>query len=260
MMLLWVLALAALVTSIISGIIGMGGGILLLATMLSFLSHAETIPAHGAVQLISNGTRLLVFLRHVDAKTVVRFAAGALPGSIVGGLLLVWLRKDHIDTTEPYFKIAIGLYVLITTFRPIGQRSTSDASAAPRISTFTLFGGLAGVLGLTIGAIGPLIAPAFLHAGFVKERMIATKAVCQMMIHLLKVPIFLASGLVDYAKLGQLIVVMSLMVIPGTLIGKKILKRVDERAFVTLFKLAMLLAGLKVLAYDGFYRLLTAAN
>ncbi len=260
MTLLWVLALAAFATSIISGIIGMGGGILLLATMLSFLSHAETIPAHGAVQLVSNGTRLLVFLRHIDVKTVVRFAAGALPGSIVGGLLLVWLRKGQIDSTEPYFKIAIGLYVLITTFRPIGKRPASNESATPRISTFTLFGGLAGVLGLTIGAIGPLIAPAFLHAGFVKERMIATKAVCQMTIHILKVPIFLASGLVDYAKLGQLIVVMSLMVIPGTLIGKRILRRVDERAFVTLFKLAMLLAGLKVLLYDGFYRLLTAQS
>ncbi len=256
MILLLVLALAAFATSIISGIIGMGGGILLLATMLSFLSHAETIPAHGAVQLVSNGTRLLVFLRHVDVKTVARFAAGALPGSIVGGLLLVWLRKDHIDSTEPYFKIAIGLYVLITTFRPIGKRPASSESAVPRISMFTLLGGLAGVLGLTIGAIGPLIAPAFLHAGFVKERMIATKAVCQMTIHLLKVPIFLASGLVDYAKLGQLIVVMSLMVIPGTLIGKRILRRVDERAFVTLFRLAMLLAGFKVLVYDGFYKLL----
>ena len=225
MMFLLVLALAALATSIISGIIGMGGGILLLATMLSFLSHAETIPAHGAVQLVSNGTRLLVFLRHVDVKTVVRFAAGALPGSIVGGLLLVWLRKGQIESTEPYFKIAIGLYVLVTTFRPIGKRSASDESAAPRISTFTLFGGLAGVLGLTIGAIGPLIAPAFLHAGFVKERMIATKAVCQATIHFLKVPLFLALGFVDYSKLGLLIVVMSLMVIPGTLIGKKILTR-----------------------------------
>ncbi len=261
MTLLWVLALAAFATSIISGINGMGGGLLLLATMLSFLSHAETIPAHGAVQLVSNGTRLLVFLRHIDVKTVVRFAAGALPGSIVGGLLLVWLRKGQIDSTEPYFKIAIGLYVLITTFRPIAKRPAShESAAAPRISTFTLFGGLAGVLGLTIGAIGPLIAPAFLRAGFVKERMIATKAVCQMTIHLLKVPIFLASGLVDYAKLGQLIVVMSVMVIPGTLIGKRILRRVDERAFITLFKLAMLLAGLKVLLYDGFYKLLAAAS
>ena len=129
MTLLWVLALAAFATSIISSIIGMGGGLLLLATMLSFLSHAETIPAHGAVQLVSNGTRLLVFLRHIDVKTVVRFVAGALPGSIIGGLLLVWLRKDHIDSTEPYFKIAIGLYVLVTTIRPIAKRPASNCDS-----------------------------------------------------------------------------------------------------------------------------------
>ena len=49
-----ILAIAALLTSMISAIIGMAGGILLLAVMLSFLSHADTIPTHGAVQLASN--------------------------------------------------------------------------------------------------------------------------------------------------------------------------------------------------------------
>lgn len=239
----------------------MGGGILLLAVMLSILSHAETIPAHGAVQLVSNGTRLLVFLRHVDVSTVGRFAIGAVPGSLLGGLLLVWVRKDNIETTEPYFKIAIGLYVLIMTFRPLkGPQRGGSAKPAPGFSIFTLFGFLAGTFGLTIGAIGPLIAPAFVHVGFVKERLIATKAVCQALIHLLKVPIFLASGLVDYTKLGLLIVVMSAMVVPGTLIGKRILAHVDAGTFAMLFRLAMLLAGLKLLGYDGVYQLMANAD
>ena len=239
----------------------MGGGILLLAVMLSILSHAETIPAHGAVQLVSNGTRLLVFCRHVDAGTVGRFAIGAVPGSLLGGLLLVWVREDNIETTEPYFKIAIGLYVLIMTFRPLkGPRRRESPTSGRGFSAFTFLGFLAGTFGLTIGAIGPLISPAFVHTGFVKERLIATKAVCQALIHLLKVPIFLASGLVDYTKLGLLIVVMSVMVVPGTLIGKKILAHVDAGAFAMLFRLAMLLAGLKVLAYDGVYQLVASAD
>ena len=45
------------------------------------------------------------------------------------------------------------------------------------------------------------------------------------------------------------------VVAKGTLIGKKILERVDERTFVRLFKLALLLAGVKVLCYDGVYGL-----
>ena len=67
--LLLILPIVALLTSILSGVIGMGGGMLLLATMFAFMSHAEAIPAHGAVQLISNSTRTFVFLRcvHLEA-------------------------------------------------------------------------------------------------------------------------------------------------------------------------------------------------
>ncbi len=250
-----ILALAALLTAVISGIIGMGGGILLLAVLLSFLPHAEAIPAHGAVQLVSNGTRLLAFIRHVDWKTIARFAAGAVPGSIVGGVAMIWLQA-HIDATDAYLKIAIGSYVLIMTFRPTLPPAAVNAASAVQIGRrFTRFGFLAGMLGLTVGAIGPLIAPVFVHCGFVKERLIATKAVCQALVHLLKVPIFLAGGLVAYGTLGRLILIMSLMVIPGTLIGKRILTHVDDRMFVRLFRIAMALAGIKVLAYDGLYRL-----
>ena len=66
------LALAALITSILSAIIGMGGGILLLAVMLSLLEHGEVIPAHGAVQLVSNGTRLIAFGRFIDLPALAR--------------------------------------------------------------------------------------------------------------------------------------------------------------------------------------------
>ena len=141
-----------------------------------------------------------------------------------------------------------------TTFRHV-RRADADDTTISVAWVFKRLGFLAGLLGLTIGAVGPLIAPVFRRCGLVKERMIATKAVCQMMSHLLKVPIFIASGLVDYASLGKLILVMSLMVIPGTLIGKKVLERVDERTFVQLFKFTLLLAGIKVLCYDGIYGL-----
>ena len=83
-----VLALAALVTATISGIIGMGGGILLLAVIFSFLPHQDAIPVHAVVQLASNGTRLLAFLGNVDWPTIGRFALGAIPGAAIGATLL----------------------------------------------------------------------------------------------------------------------------------------------------------------------------
>jgi uncharacterized membrane protein YfcA len=44
-----ILPVVALLTATLSGMIGMGGGMLLLAAVFCFMPHAEAIPAHGTV-------------------------------------------------------------------------------------------------------------------------------------------------------------------------------------------------------------------
>ena len=46
-----------IVTSIISGVLGMAGGLVLLAALLVRLDPVVAIPVHGIVQLASNGSR-----------------------------------------------------------------------------------------------------------------------------------------------------------------------------------------------------------
>ena len=62
----------------------MGGGILLLAVMFVFMEHGEAIPAHAAVQIASNGTRVLAFIKNVDWPALGRFAVGVVPGAALG--------------------------------------------------------------------------------------------------------------------------------------------------------------------------------
>jgi uncharacterized membrane protein YfcA len=100
-----------------------------------------------------------------------------------------------------------------------------------------------------------LIAPIFARRDFAKERLIATKAVCQLTTHILKIPAFLLLGRLDVPRLGGLALVMICMVIPGTLIGKRLLTGVSERHFMIAYRVALALAGLKVLIIDGLYNL-----
>lgn len=244
-----VLALAALVTATVSGIIGMGGGILLLAVIFSFLPHQDAIPVHAVVQLASNGTRLLAFLGNVDWPTIGRFALGAVPGAAAGATLL-WLLGSP-DRSEPYLKMAVGVYIALSLVIPL--RLSKDGQASGR--AFTLLGLVAGTAALTLGAIGPLIAPLFARHGFVKERLIATKAVCQAMMHLLKLPAFLIIRDLDVQRLGLLAVVMVAMVIPGTLLGKRLLQYVTEKHFVMLYRAALILAACKLVLIDGVWKL-----
>ena len=100
-------------------------------------------------------------------------------------------------------------------------------------------------------ACWPLIAPIFARRGFAKERLIATKAICQLVIHTLKIPAFILLRDLEFGRLGMLALVMICMVIPGTLLGKKIVKDVSERHFKIAYRVALTVAGLKVLLIDG---------
>lgn len=254
-----ILTVAAFATATISAIIGMGGGILLLAVMFCFMAHADAIPAHAVVQLVSNSTRVLAYIKSVDWRVFGRFATGSIPGSFVAVFLL--LSLGQLDNSEPYLKTLIGVYILIAAYLP-KRKGTATAGTW---WDWPLMGLVAGSAALLIGAAGPLIAPLFARRDFVKERLIATKAVCQMFLHLSKLPAFLylryaasqSGGLVSspFADLGVLAAFMAVAVIPGTLCGKRLLKHVSEPAFVALFKIALTVAGLKTLLIDGVWPL-----
>ena len=265
-----ILAVVALMTSIFSAILGMGGGIMLLAAMLCFMSHGDAIPTHAAVQIASNGTRVLAFIKNVDRQTLGRFVLGVVPGSAVG-MLLLW-QLGEADQSEPYLKTLIGAFILFLTFAPskskprhdrkgAGMPNNPEGALAPgndhgaSSKGFSAMGFVAGTAALTIGAVGPLIAPMFARRYFVKERLIATKAVCQLVTHILKIPAFLLVRDLDVPRLSGLALVMICMVIPGTLIGKRLLTRVSERHFVIAYRVALTIAGLKLLIIDGLSNL-----
>ena len=245
-----ILAVAALLTSALSALIGMGGGILLLALLFSFLSHGEAIPSHAAVQIASNGTRVLAFLGNVHWRSIRRFCIGAFPGSAAGFLLLWWLGV--LDDSEPYLKTVVGIYVLLATYLP----KPKEAARVAKWWDFPLLGLIAGTAALTLGAIGPLIAPLFARRDFVKEKLIATKAVCQVILHSLKIPAFVVLGTFDAPSLWLLTAIMMVAVIPGTLLGKRAVKHVSERHFVVLYRVALTAAGLKVLILDGLLKIM----
>lgn len=231
------LVLAAFITTKISAITGMAGGVLLFSFMSLFMSLETLIPIHGLVQLGSNSSRLYFLREHALGKIVSSFAIGALFGA--GGA--TWL-KSIVDIPSEYpisFVVILIIYVL---FKP----KRLPELAIPFWS-YSFVGVVAGFLGIFIGTVGPFISVFFVRSDLSKEQIVSTKSFIQGFIHLIKVPAFMFLGY-DYLGILPLSVSMIVAAIFGAKVGVMILRKIDQKVFVMLFKIC-LFSGACRLAY-----------
>ena len=69
-----ILIVTAFITSSISAVLGMGGGIILLGIMAIIIPEGYMVVAlHGIIQLFSNSTRTFIFRNHIKWNIVKEF-------------------------------------------------------------------------------------------------------------------------------------------------------------------------------------------
>jgi uncharacterized membrane protein YfcA len=238
------LGVVTVFTSIVSGVMGMAGGMLLLTAMLLRLEPAVAIPVHGIVQLVANGSRAFLLRGHVAWPAVWRFVWPLLPGSVLGILILSYVPAGAS-------RIAIGVFVIASTWLS-GFFSIGKGEDARRVLPFG--GLLVGFFSTLVGATGPLLGPFILALELGSQATIATMASCQIFQHAAKVLVFGLSGfdpsLYLVPSLG-----LCLCAIAGSAIGTRLLDRIPQKPFRLMVKLVLTALALHQL-YIGLRALL----
>jgi len=242
----FILIIAAFLTSSISAVLGMGGGIILLGIMAIIIPEGFMVIAlHGVIQLVSNTTRTYVFRNHLRWDIIKKFLFGALIGlfisagvimAIISYLDLASGNKLKVDFLKPL----IGIFILWYLFLKKSKQEKNTRS-------FFWAGGISGISSVFIGATGPLIAPFFLSYNLTKENIIANKAACQVISHIGKIPIFIFLFNVNYISEFDILFPLVLAVFLGTNLGKKVLSFIPEKLFRKLFKIALFLIAVKLI-------------
>ena len=87
-----ILAISALITSSISAVLGMGGGIILLGIMAIIIPEGYMVIAlHGMIQLFSNTTRTYLFRKHIKQNIIKEFTVGLLIGTCISAVIIFLL-------------------------------------------------------------------------------------------------------------------------------------------------------------------------
>ena len=110
------LVLASFFTSALTAVIGVGGGMLLISLMPGAIPIAAIVPVHGAVQLVSNASRVLLGVRHIEWSIFWPFLGGACIGTWAGAPLV-----QHLPTQ--YMPLLLGLFILTFTWLPTREKS-----------------------------------------------------------------------------------------------------------------------------------------
>lgn len=230
------LTLAAFATAAFSAVVGMGGGVTLLAVMAALMPAAFVVPVHGIVQLTSNGTRTLLFLKHVHWGIFAYYVIPAMIGVALGARL-------YVGSELPWFRPAVGVFILLYL---VTLRHKPRLGRLP-IPLFAPLGFVVGTFASLIGATGPLIAPFFLRDDLDRQQVIATKAIVQMAVHITKLPAFFLLGF-DYAAQITLVAPLVAAAVLGTMFGKRYLSRMSNETFRKLFATVLTMIAIYLVA------------
>ena len=240
-----ILIIAALITSSISAVIGMGGGIILLGIMAILIPEGYMVIAlHGIIQMVSNGTRTFVFRQHLKKNLISEYLFGALIGLGLSVIIVYALMQYYgVDSANQikfdYLKPIIGLYILWYLY-------LKGAKKEQKNKLFIIVGFISGLVSIFIGAVGPLIAPFFLRKDLTKENVIANKAACQIITHIGKIPIFMYFFNVNYIEQYTILLPLIISVYIGTNVGKKLLGSISEKTFKIIFKVCLTIIALRL--------------
>src|SRR6476660_4798012 len=90
---LLLLAVSALVTSFISGILGMAGGMILMGILLAVLPLPVAMMLHGITQLASNAWRAFLWRDQVDWRVFRGYLYGALAATAIFAIVKLVVGK-----------------------------------------------------------------------------------------------------------------------------------------------------------------------
>lgn len=203
-------------TSFLSGIFGMAGGLVLVGVLLAIMPLPVAMALHAITQIASNGWRSALWWRHVHWPIVAAYMIGC------GIALVVWSIWLYVPS-KGLALLLLGTLPFANRLIPSGWRVSPE-----RFRDGVGYGVLCMTLMLLTGVAGPVLDQFFFSSQLGRRQIVATKGMCQLFGHAVKLVYF--GAIIDQAAsvdpaLAGLAIVASMI---GTMLSKVVLERITD--------------------------------
>jgi len=208
-------------TSTLSGVFGMAGGLVLLWFLLLSFTATTAIAVHGVIQMTANASRAWLSRHFIIWRVVAIMTIGVVLAAL--GLLLISYTPNVAIVS-----LLIGLMPLM-----VWMPKHWIYLDATRTSHALVCGLVAGGLSIAAGLSGPLIDIFFIRTRMDRRAVVATKAMIQVIAHIIKILFYLSAALSLSRGEWTIILLAAPLAIIGTSAGNVILKRLTDANFRT---------------------------
>jgi uncharacterized membrane protein YfcA len=236
------------------GLTGLGGGVLLLPTLI-FGLHIPAIIAVGSDALFNFFTKIPASLIHLNKGTVRRkvvlaMALGSVPGSFLGVSYLQHLRTLYGNGVNDFIKSAVGLLLIIIPSLLLFQ-GRIEAHLAKRQPTLKNFAGMS-VIGLvggflvgitSVGSGSIIMMMLLLFYSFLPKIMVGTDIVHAVILTGVTSLLHWRLGNVDF----NLVTTLLIGSIPGGILGSYLSTRVPVLWLRRILCTVLLMTGARML-------------
>ena len=220
MLLLGVFALAVLSGST-AAVAGFGIGSLLTPLLAANFGTSTAVAAVAIPHAAATALRCWRLRRNIDWSVVRSFGLLSATGGLLGALLYTRLSNDALTLT-------LGLLLVSTCVATL-----ADLPSRVRIKGIVVgvFGLLSGLFGGLAGNQGGLRAAALLSFSLAPVQYVATATATAMLVDLVRTPIYVWRAGPEIASLAMPLILATVGVLIGTLLGERILLGLSMRQF-----------------------------
>ena len=239
--------ISALATSLLSGLVGMAGGVVLMAVLVNILPVSSAMVLHGITQFTANGSRTLILRKHLMWRLLPGYILGASV-AVAGFSALLFVPEASVVL------ILVGLFPWLARLQPKSSALNITRPASNIICGFSVTSAQ-----LLAGAAGPLLDLFYLNSGLDRQTVVANKALTQTIGHLLRIFYYGAIISVATPLPNWLFLAAAIAAVIGTRLGTWLLARWDDQRFQKVSGQIILTTG-TICILQGSYQLIRSAG
>lgn len=246
---IFVITTATFLTSMISGIFGMAGGMILKIVFLNILTVNASMIIHALIQMVANGWRSLIWRKYIVWRVLPPYFWGI-------GIGITLVSFLHYVPSAAVVLIIMGIIpifcIVFSRYIQLTIENKKQTLVAATLLTF---------IQMTTGVIGPLLDLLYNTSALTRQEIVSTKAFSQTIMHFIRIcyysvliPMIIGAAGEGWPE-GLTLWVAGLFIvasIAGTSAAAPIVQRLNDKKFKAYSKIIILIVSIYCLI-QGIY-------